>query len=501
MGNTKSYSMQVWNTIIHTAMIGTDKKQPDPADWPEGLAEAASLINENAATDKEEKFLQLASVAFNFRQSGVMPLQKEIAMPVVPEEEKSYCSAAASQALNDILSEDNPALLKLWLEECDKKQQIVEPGMVHLLLPVAVQQKKLQLLIASCCGRRGEWLSRFNESWKFSLAQTDEEIWQTGSTEQRKEILKQIRKNKPALAREWLQQTWPQEDANTKLVFLELLYEQAGEEDISFLESLSAEKSKKVKEAAVEILKCIPGSAVVQQYRDILQQAVQLKKEKGMLGIGSKTVLQFQLPEIPEAIFKTGINRLASQKNVSDESFILYQLISFTPPHFWESHLGCSPSEVITLFNKSDEGKAMLPAIGLAAGRFAAANWAVLLINDQNRFYLDLIRFLPKKEKEQYLINNIGPAADTVIACAVKEEEEWGLELTKVIFRHTAKNIYQYNRSFYSQHIRSIPPHIVAELERCTPPEEQFRATWSNTSEYIIKLITLKIQTIKAFNA
>jgi hypothetical protein len=40
----------------------------------------------------------------------------------------------------------------------------------------------------------------------------------------------------------------------------------------------------------------------------------------------------------------------------------------------------------------------------------------------------------------------------------------------------------------------------VAELEKCTPPEEHLRTMWSNSSNYIIKLISLKIQTLKAFN-
>jgi len=204
---------------------------------------------------------------------------------------------------------------------------------------------------------------------------------------------------------------------------------------------------------------------------------------------------------IPDSIFKSGIEKLSSQKNTSDESFILYQLIGYIPPAFWARHLNCSPAEVIELFKRSDEGKRMFPALGLAVGRFRSADWVTHFINEERSFYSDMIPLLDKKEREKYLMRFIGvdTMTEMAIQLATKEEEEWGIDLAKAIFRQTAKKPYQYNRSFYNQHIDLIPVHIVGELERFTP-EENLRTMWSNMSEYIIKLITLKIQIIKAFN-
>ncbi|HTE27993.1 hypothetical protein [Flavitalea sp.] len=76
--------MQFWDTVINTAMRGTDKKQVSADEVPAGpLATAAAIIYANAAKDKEEKFLQLAAVIFNYRQCGGLPLQKEIPMNVL----------------------------------------------------------------------------------------------------------------------------------------------------------------------------------------------------------------------------------------------------------------------------------------------------------------------------------------------------------------------------------------------------------------------------------
>lgn len=495
--------MQFWDTIINTAMMGTDKKQISASDMPAAIEEVASLVNENNTKDKEEKFIQLAAIAYNYRQCGIIPAQKEIMMPLAPAEEKEYCNQAALQALQDIISEESMPLLKFWIQHCYEKQQIVSPEMVPLLLQTGTQQKKLQLLIASCCGKRGEWLSSFNPAWIFSSAQTDEELWQTGTIEQRKEILKQIRKTDPVKARELVEQTWALEDAATKTSFLEILGENAVADDIPFLEGLLNEKSKKVKEEALKLLKQIPGSTILEQYQEVIRQTVSIKKGKVLLGMGNKTTLDFHLPaSIPEEVFKSGIEKLSGQKNISDESFIVYQLVSYIPPFFWKQHLECSAPEVIELFKKSEEGKRMIPALGLAVSRFKEIEWAKFFIEDEKSFYSDLVPFLEKKERESYLLKfiNVNTMTDAVIQLAIKEEEEWGIELTKAIFRHIAKNPYQYNRSFYNQYIHLIPVHIVGELERCTPPEENLRTMWSNTSEYIIKLITLKIQTIKAFN-
>lgn len=494
--------MQFWDNIVNTAMIGTDKKQISVAELPGDLAEPMTVIQNNEATDKEQKFLQMAAVAFNFRQSGVTALQKEVSTTPAPAEEKEYCNTAASQTLKDILSEESIPLLKFWLQQCDGKQLLAMPDMLPSLLETGTHYKNLQVLIASCCGKRGEWLSSFNEAWNFSSTQTGEELWQTGTSEQRKIILQETRKIDPNKAREWLQQTWAQEGANTKLSFLELMPDKISEEDIPFLESLASEKSKKVKEEALKLLKQIPGSAIVKRYQELLRQSVTIKKEKSLMGMISKTSLQFKLPSaLDESVFKTGIEKLSSNKEITDEEFIIYQLMQSVPPSFWETQLNSDPETIIDLFQKDTMGKKMLPALVLAITRFQDAKWGLHLMQHSDVFYIDIIPLLQVSQQEAYSNKFFDKYPDNIIYYATQRETEWSVELTKNIFKYTAKNPYQYNRSFYNQHIHLIPGPVVAELEKCTPADEHLRNTWSNTSDYIIKLITLKIQTLKAFNA
>ena len=494
--------MEYWSNIINTAMIGTDKKMISDNELPSALTEMVSLIRLNDQIDKEEKFLQIAALALNYRQAGVQPLHKEtVRLQPSPAEEKSYCSKSALQVLKDIQSEDSIPLLKFWLQQAEAKRQLVHPELIPSLLAAGAQTKSLQILVAVCCGKRGEWLSRFNELWNFSLNQTAEQLWQTGTPEQRRTIFRQTRISDPSLARVWLQQTWAQEDANTKAAFLEIFAINISEADISFLESASTKKSKKVKEEAIGLLKKIPSAAVVQWYQRELQQSVELKKEKALLGLSSKLVLKFHLPAtIDEAIFKTGIEKLSNDKAFTDDEFIIYQLIRSVPPAFWQSHFSAGPQTVIDIFQKDSIGKKMMPALVIATANFKDEAWASNLSQHSEIFYMELLPLLPVQQQEHFSNKFFAQFPDNIIQFAVQRETEWSVELTKNIFIHIAKNPYNFTRSFFSQYIHLIPAPIIAELEKCTPPEEHLRIMWSNTSDYIIKLITLKVQTLKAFH-
>lgn len=492
--------MECWNNIINTSMIGTDKKSISAAELPADLSAAATFILENAATDKEEKFLQIAALTFNYRQCGVQPLQQqEIKLTVAELEEKTYCSTAAMQVLKDIISEGSMPLLKYWLQHCNDAGRIVHPELIATLLATGEQEKKLQTLIASCCGKRGEWLSHFNGAWNFSARQTTEELWLTGTPEQRKTVFRQLRNTDPAQAREWLQQVWPQEDANTKLSFLVLMAESISETDIPFLESLSSEKSKKVKDEVLGLLKHIPTAPIVLQYQQVLAATVNLKKEKTFLGLGSKTNLQFQLPAVEEAVFKSGIDKLSNNKDFSDDEFIIAQLMQSVPPSFWEQQLAQSAAEIIQYFQQDETGKKMMPALVLAIKKFNSREWAVAMMQHSTTFYIDIIPLLPQQQQDAYSIQFFDQYPEHIIRYVLQRDVEWDIELAQQIFRYTAKNLYQYNRSFYNQHIELIPGKIALSLEKYAPSEEYLQSNWSNTSDYILKLLSLKAQTIQAF--
>ena len=492
--------MQFWNNIIQTAMLGTDKKQVGIDELTEAFAEAVSAIDNNKTIDREEKFLQIASLSFNYRRSGTVPLHREhVDMPVAPAEDRAYCSTAAVQVLQDIIAENNNTLLAQWLELCAGREHIVPPVFLPVLLDKAAQQKTLKTAIEQCVGHRGAWLSQFNKDWNFTADVPDEELWHTGTLEQRKQVLRKFRLHDAAQAREMLQQIWEQENANNKAALLQVLSTNLSADDGEWLENISSEKSKKVKEEALNLLKQIPTSTLVQQYWQVVRQAVVLRKEKALLGLLSKTVVHIQLPEIiGEDIFRTGIEKVSNQKEFTDGEFIIYQLMQNVPPVLWQEHFALSPEEIISLLQK-DEKRKYLRALVCAVVQFRDMAWAAAFAENKE-YYPDIIPLLPVPQQDYYSNLFFDGNEEDIIRLSLQRKTEWSVELTKNIFTYTAKNFYSYNRSFYSQNIHLIPLQIIDELKQCTPADEYQRSAWNNTSEHIRKLIQLKLHTAQAFN-
>lgn len=493
--------MESWNHIINTALLGTEKRVLKKEDVGE-VAEHLDAIT--AASNKEEAFLQTAALVYNFRQCGYAPMHKEgISLSQAEKEEKPYANELAHRVLYDILETGSNSLFYFWLKQCAQAGKIVQPEIISVLLDKGMTNKSIRSLVYDCCGKRGAWLLQFNPGWKYVDTSTDEELWQTGALEQRKNILAETRTSDPEKARELLKQTWPQENATSKTELLQQIRVNASEKDLSFLEEALNEKSVKVKEAAIDILKLIPESSVVQLYWKHLQPSIELKKEKTLLGFSSKTVIQF-LPvnEPDEFIYKTGVEKLSNDKNISDDNFLLYQLLAAIPPSYLEQRTGLTKEEVIRSIQNSLNGRYFISALAKAAIQFNDLDWlrSILALQDQP-FYADALKVLPQKEAEQYAIENWqDDNADQVIQTLSGFENEWGQGLAKAILKFTARNPYQYHRGFYNEMVHLLPLSIVEELETCTPQEVHVGTMWGNPSEHITQLLTLKSQTVKAFN-
>lgn len=484
--------MELWNNIIQTAMLGTAKKPLNTSLLPPAMEAAAAAVTANAALDREEQFLQLASLAFNYRQAGVAPLQKSgVTITPAPAEEKPYCSAAAAQVLKDILEEDSAGLLLLWLQHCVEAGQLLPPVLLPVLLQKSIQQKALRHLLEQCMGHRGQWLCAFNANWQGIAATTDEERWQTGAPEVRKQVLQQVRSTSPAQAREWLQQTWPQESAGSKAGLLKVLQENLGPDDLSWLETVITEKSQKVKDEALVLLQQLPGSSVVERFWQLAQQVITL----------TPAGISIQLPEqIDEVVFNTGIDKTTGKNNAEDENNIIYQLVSFIPPHYWESFFQQTPEVIGRMLAARPHTAFILPAVGLAAGRFKNREWAVLFTTDQQRYYPELLPLLTPLQREAYLLERFSDMAEMAVNyLTAHTNEELSLPLAKAVLTYTSANPYLFTRIFYNKNIRLFPVAVGEVLSACSPANEYQHNAWNNTCEYIRRLLQLKKQTIQSF--
>ncbi|MFC0513873.1 DUF5691 domain-containing protein [Mucilaginibacter angelicae] len=493
--------MKAWESIINTAMLGTDKPTPAIADLPEDVAVIANAIDAAATLDKEERYLQKAAVIYNYRQSGFVPFQKnDLPVNKASEEIKSYCTPEAVRVLNTILDEENDQLLQLWLNQCSKVGCLLMPDVLPAVLEKAQKDVSLRSVVIECSGNRGAWLSKMNPVWNWFSILPDEELWQTGSPAQRAEVLKRLRQNEPVKALEWLQQTWEQENAAGKLELLKALKINSNADDLPWLESLLNEKGQKVKDEALALLKSIPGSSVIKQYEELLLQSVTLKKEKALLGLTTKTSVHVKLPAVvDEGIYKSGIEKLSGPKStVTDENYVIYQLISSVPPAFWEKQFEATPVQVVEYFEKY--AQEMVPALANAVAKFGQKSWVPFFVG-QRMFYPDFVEMLSGREQEKYLLKALSNDAQNAIAHAVRINDEWGTEFAVAALLKMANWPYEYNRGFFTRYIRLIPVGALNHIENITSQQANLQPTWDKTRNHLINLLSLKQQTLKAFNA
>jgi hypothetical protein len=492
--------MDAWEHIIQTALIGTDKQPISTNDMDENLLPSIHAITSNTDIDKEEQFLQIATVVHQYTFCGTEPIVRtDSSLPICEVETQAYCSNNATNVLKEILYEACNSLLTIWLQLCASKQQLILPVLLPDVYEKLVQEKHLRQYIA-CLGKRGAWLSQFNTAWQLATPTSVAELWQRGSANERKNVLQELRTTNSTLARAWLQETWPQENAASKQSLLEAFATYLSEADVPWLESLTNEKSSKVKAEVLKLLQQIPDSTIVQEYTRFLQQSLVLKKEKTMFGLSSKQILEIAVPsEIAKQMVKLGLEDLSHQKGFTDDEWMVFQLIEHVPPRVLQQHLQLQPQTIIELLQKEETTKKFISAVVVATVRFSSKEWAISLMQFSTVFYLDILPLIPLQQQEFYSKQFFKGHEQSIIHYATNSAVEWSPELTHLILQYTAANPYNYNKSFYKQHIHLIPSQAITILDSCTPTEGYASNYWRNIQPYIEKLLTLKQQTIQSF--
>lgn len=486
--------MQFRNNIIQTALLGTEKKQIESSDLPEELRVSYNNI-EKEDSDKETKFLKGASFALNFHKSGVQPFKLQLNSDESPEEEHNYVSGEAIRILKETLGYKYQNLTWFWGKKCQEKNLIVLPHVLPELFEWGVSTKKYTAeLFRSVIGKRGLWLSKFSEEWSFVREENEACDWETGTIQQRVNYLTQLRNENPVSAIEKIQSVWKEENAANRLELLESLIINISKSDEEFLFSLLNDKSQKVKEKVLQLLKLIPDSKIIQTYQEILKDSVRISQGK-MLGLINKINIEVKLKMTDEAIFKSGIQNLSSNKKISDDDYILMQLTSEVPPSFWEKHFGCDPAEAVKLFSSKDDFKIFREPICQSVFKFSNQAWAREIIEQFDSPPVRLLQLIVESERIKYadkFLKNNDNLNDLVNILRTENVIEWNKKFTKELLVIMAENPNYYNKNYFESISMYLPSSIVNDLDSITPNEEWKRNHWSKISQEIKEYINIK---------
>lgn len=514
--------MNRWEHITNAALLGTGNKTVESSEMlPEymGMEELQPVLN---TLDNEDRFLVVAALANNYRRCGVMPFRHVgNDLMAAPDEDLPYCSIEAIKTLNLVLEKDVVSLMELWLQLCREKGFIVKPEIITTLLEWATKNKKYGTLVIGCCGKRGEWLAMLNNDWEKLYKPQEEDVWQNGTINERKEALTAIRAVDAAKGREMLMATWDVENAVTRTELLKPMALNISDADLFWLNIAMNDKSQKVKDEVLRLMKQFPSSTIIIQYQQIISKSVRIKQEKGFLGIGSKWLFQVDPPIVEdENIFKSGIEKLSKDPWIGDNDYILLQLISEVPPNWWESHLNSTPDKVVKYFQSDDRYKKYVKGLVAAVVKFRDKKWAVEIAHHAELFYQELLPLLNWQEQEKLLFKHFTDAKGLMENGAVIDS--WSLPFAKKVLEYVKDKITQRlngnyatnnfnncsNKVYYNENIMRIPLSVLSLLDSVPPKQNEDDATkeqkdalqsWENTDGYLVKLLQLKQNIYKTF--
>lgn len=139
-----------WHTLVHTAMLGTDRK-PLPA--ASGGWDAWSSNSDPALA-----LLDRAAAVVAARRAGAHPAPAPISASAAPIDPRPICTAAATQCLAQLLRGRHDLLLPEWLARCGDGGWQPPPSLLPALLLRGKRHPAFDQVIRQLAGTRAAWL-------------------------------------------------------------------------------------------------------------------------------------------------------------------------------------------------------------------------------------------------------------------------------------------------------------------------------------------------------
>jgi hypothetical protein len=457
--------MKLLDDIVKAAILGTDKYQPP--DWSAIDPFPAKALAD--AAGRETAFLKLSAVAFWYAEAGSSGAEVPDTLPVCPPEPLPEVSPALANELAGALQAKDDVLLDFLVAQCNRRKWVVSGDLVPFLLDKSLEQKRKAPALMRACGQTGQWLAGLNPEWQPLIAPGAGTApdWETGTLEQRKELLDQLRRTDPAAALSWLQKTIGEENAAVRAELLDILDTGLSLADEPFLAPFLADKSQKVKQIAAFLLKKMPGSALNLMYVDYALQCLVVEEEHYMLVRKKRTLAVNENVAPAEQLFKTGMEKVSNQKGVSDGLYYLAQALAYSPPAALAKGLGCPEGDLLDLLLAHPRHKVLLPYLVEATQYFGHVGWARRLLQDNDVAEVGLLALLPAREQvalaSKVLRRDFARFAQWKFTSDYQELDE---EAARAMLAYLETEPYQFNKNQYQQLALYLPVRLMPTLQQ-----------------------------------
>lgn len=480
--------------IIKTALLGTDKVQYDP------IPELNSIGNQivEKQVDKEDAFLKNAAVNFLYNECGRIPNIHTGIQVSCPEEDKEELNAYTGFQIKSALQLKDDVLFYYLVYCTNQAGKIFGSDLVPDALNKALSQKKKAEAVLTACGETGKWLAGINKNWSpLFAASPSGEDWETGNLDWRLNYFAGLRQDAPADALALLKDL-QQESANVRAEFIALLEINLSINDEAFLVSVLNDKSKKVKDIAVYLLKLVPGTAINQLFIDYLIKSLSVKEERVLL-IAKKKVLGIDANITPdEDLFKYGLEKISSQKGVDDAVFWVAQIFGFIDVATLASKFNLSVEEWLKLVLGDKNADVFKPFLKNAAIHFEDKFLSKKLLESGIKDGIELLKYVDPKERNTFVKDLLETDFNKVLDLILETYDIIETAIAERILKKLSDNPYAIQTNIYQKLALSIPDGLLSLLKKYeTPASDHYQVKYfSNQVAGMIRYIELR-QTLK----
>ena len=178
--------MNIWQDLVKTAVVGTQRQKLKINTQDNQLGEVLSSLDTN---DKEGCLLSAAGTISLYQKAGKLTaIDNQTNLETCELDDSTCCNQLSEQHLQMILGGEYSEILPEFLRVTAEVGKVVSPRYLPDLLALGKKQYDLRKHILPVLSKRGIWLAAQNREWNYVIAESIEKNWKNGSLETRKNL-------------------------------------------------------------------------------------------------------------------------------------------------------------------------------------------------------------------------------------------------------------------------------------------------------------------------
>jgi hypothetical protein len=355
---------EAWKQLLSIATLGVGRAAPATETlWPAG-------VDPMPAARVADTVLRAGLTSYLWQTAGgraQVGAPSEI--PRAPGPARPPVSEAAAWRLGRMLSGVQRELLPEWLALVESAGREIPAHWLPTALSSLTDAERQSF--PAVLGPGAAWLAGLNPRWSAVRTAPSEELWSSGTLQERLNELILLRRHDPDRARDWLTQSWPSETPEGRETLIPALWTRLSAADEDFLEQALDDRRKEVRTVAADCLSRLPASAHARRNEQRLTALVTAASGKRRL------TLAIELPQaLDRQAQRDGLEvKRPSGMAIGERTYWLLQMLCRARPRYWTERLRCEADTFLDALARTEHGEALLPGLAAAAQMHPDPAW------------------------------------------------------------------------------------------------------------------------------